>query len=307
MAELKTATLVPLNNSNYPTWKVQCRMALMKEGLWGIVNGTETPPDVSQADKYAKFMARRDRALATIVLSVDPTLLYLLGDPENPVIVWKKLLDQFQKKAWANKLELRRKLYLLQLKDGESVQKHIKAMTEIFDKLSVIGDPVEEEDHVVHLLASLPESFGMLVTALEANTDVPKMDIMTECLLHEERKINSRDDSELTSERAMTSHSRRKLVKCHHCGKLGHIKRNCRLLFSEEMKSKSHRHGKERANKATTSDVYSSDVDTDSDALVVCHALAASYTNIWIVDSGATCHMCSDSKLFETSKFETAN
>ena len=72
MAELKTATLVPLNNSNYPTWKVQCRMALMKEGLWGIVNGTETPPDVSQADKYAKFMARRDRALATIVLSVDP-------------------------------------------------------------------------------------------------------------------------------------------------------------------------------------------------------------------------------------------
>ena len=98
MTELKTATLVPLNNSNYPTWKVQCRMALMKEGLWGIVNGIETPPDVSQADKYAKFMARRDRALATIVLSVDPTLLYLLGDPENPVIVWKKLSDQFQKK-----------------------------------------------------------------------------------------------------------------------------------------------------------------------------------------------------------------
>ena len=113
-------------------------MALMKEGLWGIVNGTETPPDVSQADKYAKFMARRDRALATIVLSVDPTLLYLLGDPENPVIVWK-LLDQFQKKTWTNKLELRRKLYLLQLKVGESVQKHIKAMTEIFDNLWYVG------------------------------------------------------------------------------------------------------------------------------------------------------------------------
>jgi len=53
MAELKTAILVPLNNSNYPAWKVQCQMALMKEGLWGIVNETETPPYVSQADKYA--------------------------------------------------------------------------------------------------------------------------------------------------------------------------------------------------------------------------------------------------------------
>jgi len=60
------------------------------------VNGTETPSDVSQADKYAKFMARRDKALATIVLSIDPTLLYQIGDPENPVIVWKKLSNQFQ-------------------------------------------------------------------------------------------------------------------------------------------------------------------------------------------------------------------
>ena len=131
MAESKTVTVVPLNNSNYPTWKVQCRMALMKDGLWGIVNGTETPPNASQAERYAKFVTRRDRALATIVLSVNPSLLYLLGDPEDPVMVWKKLSDQFQKKTWANKLELRRKLYSLRLKDGESVQKHIKAMTEI--------------------------------------------------------------------------------------------------------------------------------------------------------------------------------
>ena len=134
MRESKTATLVPLNNSNYPTWKVQCRMALMKEGLWGIVNRTETPPDDSQAYKYAKFMARRDRALAIIALSVDPTLLYLLGDPENPVMVLKKLLDQFQKMTWANKLELR----FITIKRWELVQKHIKAMTEIFDNLSVL-------------------------------------------------------------------------------------------------------------------------------------------------------------------------
>ena len=41
---------------------------------------------------------------------------------------------------------------------------------------------MEEEDSVVHLLASLPESFGILLTAQEAKTDVPKMDIVTERL-----------------------------------------------------------------------------------------------------------------------------
>ena len=137
-------------------------------------------------------MSRRDRALATIVLLVDPSLLYLIGDPDDPVVVWNKLADQFQKKTWANKLALRRKLYSLRLKDGDSVQEHVKVMIEIFDSLAAVGDPVKEEDRVVHLLASLPDSYGMLVTALEANAEVPKMEIVTERLLHEESKLKER-------------------------------------------------------------------------------------------------------------------
>ena len=61
-----------------------------------------------------KFVARSDRALAVIVLAVDPSLLYLLGEPENPGTVWKRLEEQFQR---ANKLHLRRKLYALRLKE----------------------------------------------------------------------------------------------------------------------------------------------------------------------------------------------
>ena len=49
-------------------------------------------------------MTRTDKALAQIVLFIQPSLLYLLGDPEDPVVVWKKLENQYQKKTWANKL-----------------------------------------------------------------------------------------------------------------------------------------------------------------------------------------------------------
>ena len=77
-----TVSVTPLNGTNYPSWKVQCGMVLVREGLWGIVAGTEEPPDpAADAGRYAKYVARKDRALATIVLAVDPTLLYLLGDP----------------------------------------------------------------------------------------------------------------------------------------------------------------------------------------------------------------------------------
>ena len=54
------------------------------------------------------------------------------------------------------------------------------AMIEMYDTLAADDDPVKEEDRVVHLLASLPDPYNMLVTALEANAEVPKMEIVTE-------------------------------------------------------------------------------------------------------------------------------
>ena len=60
-------------------------MALVKEGLWGFISGTEDCPDQeTEAEKHKRYLARKDRALATIVLAIDTSLLYLLGDPQDP-------------------------------------------------------------------------------------------------------------------------------------------------------------------------------------------------------------------------------
>ena len=91
----------------------------------GIETETEECPDrATEADKHAKFMAWKDRAQATIVLAVEPSLLYLLGDPEDPVAVWKRLSGQFQKKTWANKLNLRKKLFTIKLSDSGSMKEY---------------------------------------------------------------------------------------------------------------------------------------------------------------------------------------
>lgn len=51
-----------------------------------------------------------------------------------------------------------------------TVLDHIKAMTELF-ALSVVGDPGRLCGSI---LASLPELYNMLVTALGVNAEVPK-------------------------------------------------------------------------------------------------------------------------------------
>ena len=48
------------------------------------------------------------------------------------------------------------------MKAGQSMQKYVKMLPEVFDEMSIIGDPLDEENQAAHLLASLPESFDML-------------------------------------------------------------------------------------------------------------------------------------------------
>ena len=67
-------------------------------------------------------------------------------------------------------------------------------MTEVFEEPAVIGDPVKEEDRFVYMLASFPESYCMLVTALEANPDVPQMEVVTDRLMHDERKQRNKEN-----------------------------------------------------------------------------------------------------------------
>jgi len=114
-----------------------------KGGLWGIVSGTDIEPEEGEKARV-RFAARCDKALATIVLAMEPCLLYLVGN--DPVAIWRVLSEQFQRKTWVNKLEFKRKLFLLRLAEGGSVQDHIKTMTEIRDELSVIGERVSDED-----------------------------------------------------------------------------------------------------------------------------------------------------------------
>lgn len=238
----KSVTVVPLMGTNFPTWKVQCQMALMKDGLWGIVNGTETLPGDATAERTSKFQVRKDRALALIVLSIDTSLLYLIGDPSDPIVVWTTLCNQFQKKTWANRLALRRKLHSIRLKEGQSIHEHVKAMTELFSELAVIGDVIKDDDRVIYLLASLPESFNALVTALEACDDVSKMDSVIEKLLHEEQKLIDRGHGCTSAkEPALMAKHRKKGPQCHFCKKFGHIKRNCREYEKTQMSSQDRR------------------------------------------------------------------
>lgn len=290
-----------LNGTNYPTWKVHAKAILMRENLWRIVDGTETAPAgaAEDSDKYMKFILRKEKAVATIVLSVEAKLLYLIGDPSDPIVVWNKLRDQFQKNTWANKLHLRSKLWSLKLKNGECVQSHIKILTEIFDQLAVINDPVPKEQKVLHLLGTLPDSFEIMRTALEANPDCPEWENVIERILHVEQKLIEKtgidDDVDV---KAFVAKSGK--MTCFFCQEPGHIKRNCKQ-FKKFLKNKE---DKEKSNLAN--DYLDNEESDEEESGLLTTALNTGKhlmtENSWVVDSGASSHMSNDKTLFMSIK-----
>ena len=76
------------------------------------------------------------------------------------------------------------------MKEGTSVEAHLKNMKELTDKLAAISAPISEKDEVVILLGSLPQSYSTLVTALEARVDELSLSYVQQALLHEEQKKN---------------------------------------------------------------------------------------------------------------------
>ena len=146
----------------------------------------------------------------------------------------------------------------------------------------------------------------MLVTALEASSDVPKLEIFTERLLHEESK---RKDKETTSTevKAITSKHRttRRGPKCHNCGKIGHIRKECRLLSERFGKGHDLQSMNNMTQKSSTRQkAYAVEQNTDDEeediiGLVAEHTVTTKRQSNWVVDSGATCHMCKDEELFD--------
>ncbi len=102
--------------------------------------------------------------------------------------LWDKLGTLYQSKSLVNKLFLRKKLYILRMKDGDSVTENLNTFNTVVNQLLYFDIKNLEEDKCISFLCSLPDSWDSLVIVIGSNATTLQFDEIVLALLTEEMR-----------------------------------------------------------------------------------------------------------------------
>jgi hypothetical protein len=287
---------------NFGLWQRRMRGVLIQQRLQVALEDRPegmSDPEWSDIDQ---------RAISTIEMYITDDVLYHVISAISAKDMWEKLEAIYLGKSLSNKLFLKKKLFKLEMKEGEDVMKHINSFNALINDLSRIDVQFSEEDRALLLLASFPDSYEHFVTTLMfGKTTLKFNEIVQDIISHvtmkkaddkstsgsalnvESRGRNSnrgsgRGRSKSRSSRSKSRYPRNsngqsssKTIECWNCGKTGHYKNQCKAPKKEKESD-------------------SANVVADGEALILS---VDSPLDSWVLDSGASFHTTAIREILE--------
>lgn len=297
-----------LNKVNYDTWKLQVEAVLIKNDLWGYVNGSLAKPAVvagnAESSKAAENWEIGDsKARSDLILCICPSELKQIKSCKTSQEIWQKLESVYQSKGPARKANLLKKLTLSKMKSGENVREHLDQFFDVVDKLEEMDVSINLELLSVMILYSLPDDFENFRCAIESRDEFPTPDVLRIKIVEESDARKNKDESvqdvlfaknnnyyKKTKNNIYKSGGKDKKgaenfsreyfkFKCHKCHKIGHKAADCR----------SKNKGNDHQNARQAEEVYIvEEIPAKHETVLM---MNHGGNKEWCLDSGCTSHM----------------
>jgi len=200
------------------------------------------------------------------------------------------------------------------MKSEDTVIQHVTNVQKLASQLKDAGHEVTEMDIMAKILGSLPAKYSMLSTAWDS---VPVADqtvgVLLERLIKEESRLTA-DDSAANALAAVKFCDKKKgarsdkdthfkersdrqgkmAVECYYCKKKGHFARDCHKQKRDKKFEKERTNNENSAFIITSSRSKRFELNSFESAQSsgeVQNMMARDMKDIWITDSGASCHM----------------
>jgi len=181
-----------------------------------------------------KDVQRSRRAYGALMLALKETQLLLvqhvpLGDAHG---VWRVLLDNYDRKSVATKVQLIERFFSMEQARGERVSVYVSRVTEVAHKLAEQGEKMSEAMQLFVLLRGVTRSFPTLVTLLKMKENLTLIDAV-EAIKNEEERTKMDERRSGGNDVLLFTRTEREKQKsgndrsCHECGEKGHLRHSC--------------------------------------------------------------------------------
>jgi len=241
---------VNLNESNYAEWLLYMRSTLIKQGLWKVVEGSETRPLGSPNSKAVKaFEHHQAEAHAEIILHLEPSQLPHAHSTDSHVL-WEELQRMHHAQGFTTRMTFRRRFNTMTKRADPLMGSWIADVQQAAFRLKEVGYTAMDEDKILVLTQGLPPSYDPFIISLDTaiangtTADNPSisLEVVKAHLLNEEshqcaaQPVPNPDPAVALAVTTIALKPCRPLeqITCFHCGEKGHYQINCPKWKVEE-------------------------------------------------------------------------
>lgn len=313
---------------NWGIWKFQVRVILNSHGAWDVAIGSDVQPQAPGADATAEARAAHVKDAARwkkadsmvqkiIATSVgEQPMLHIINCTTGREM-WQKLADVYEQKSESSIHMLQQRWYSATVEGNDDVATHIAKLEDLAHRLKLMGEQIPDSMIITKILMTLPVNYRYFVSAWESTPAAERTLVnLTSRLTIEESRNAAQDssDSNALAARSLNKHTRNKFSKkpaaasgkCFACNEQGHWARHCPNRESadngHDQKYKSGDSGVSRPSGSGKPKPQGQGLI--SEALSTNHGEALKSSD-WVLDSGASDHMCNVKEWFTT--YETLN
>lgn len=351
MEETNAKARIPkLSHDNYHAWVFRIRSMLDSKDLLEVltviepeVNHLGTREEIATQEKQlADWKLIDKKARQVVVAHIEDQQIVLLKDLTTTLQYMEALKSHYQHSTIGGKVRSLKELFTKRFTNNVTMRDHIGSLLELAGKIREQGQELADIIIVGAIIASLPNSYDPLVTAMEAwpedRLTIPNLKHQIVAEWDRRQAIfTTRQKSEVdhlaqtvNKPEANTSRVKSEIVRmgpevkfgprdassedgflCHQCRKPGHFRSNCPMLrgqktdLRDRINVKRVQHQNENKNEASAL------INRGSEWYK--RSFNKDSDGSWVIDSGCTWHMCKDENLFqhidrsETSYVCTAN
>ncbi|KAH9666498.1 hypothetical protein KPL70_020662 [Citrus sinensis] len=224
---------------------------------------------------------------------------YLVKDEECVVTLWRTLEEKYLVKSPENRLHAMSQVYGFRMKLGVSMHDHVSRFEKLLADLKNLDKNIKDEVKAMILLHSLPKEYSHFVTTLIYGKSVIVFKDVCTALTSLEIRNNDKNSERASSEALVSrdwaiekqkkhggnnsrSKSRSRNIardECAFCHEKGHWRKDCPKAQKRDGK------------KPAAANMARKDEDSDYSLSITPAAYVANLSE-WILDTGATYHLC---------------